>query len=246
MGAMCSVRRGGELEPVSQDCASRGGARILAIALLCPIFAVAAEKDTVQAVPGIVRDSEPEATGARHLLVPASEQMPMWGQLSAMYLAQWAYYLGSQTEALGQEGSFHNWYSNPASPHFDKDFYDFNLVRHTMAGSLYYGYYRAFGATRQRSLALSTVSVLLFEFTIEVATERPSWQDIYQTPVLGAILGMGLEDLSLLCLRSSWKPVRAMGYVLNPYILVPGSAWQVTFVPDLGPGEAGGHVVTSF
>lgn len=181
------------------------------------------------------------------LIAPEEQSLPMWGQVSALYAGQWAYYLMSQTEALGQEGSFHNWYSNPASPHFDKDFYDFNLVRHTMAGSLYYGYYRAFGDTRQRSLALSTVSVLLFEFTIEVATERPSLQDIYQTPVLGALLGMGLEDLSLACLRSSWRPVRALGYVFNPFVLVPGSAWRLGPDPEAAMrGRTGGRLVASF
>lgn len=186
--------------------------------------------------------------GARHMLIAPREQaLPMWGQVSAMYAGQWAYYLLSQTEALGQEGSFRNWYSNPASPHFDKDFYDFNLVRHTLAGSFYYGYYRAFGDTRQRSLALSTVSVLLFEFTIEVATERPSWQDVYQTPVLGTLLGMGLEDLSLACLRSSWRPVRVLGYVFNPFVLVPGSAWRLGPDPVAAMrGRTGGRLVASF
>ena len=181
------------------------------------------------------------------MLIPPSEQVPLWKQISAMYVGQWIYYLATQSEVLGQEGSFHNWYSNPASPHFDKDFYDFNLVRHTLAGSFYYGYYRTFGDTRQRSLALSTVSVLLFEFTIEVATERPSWQDIYQTPVLGALLGMGLEDLSLACLRSPWKPVRVLGYVFNPFVLVPGSAWRLGPDPDAAArGRTGGRLVASF
>lgn len=171
----------------------------------------------------------------------------MWQQVTFLYVGQWAYYMATQAEVLRQEGSFRKWYSNPASPHFDKDFYDFNLIRHTMAGSLYYGYYRTFGATRQRSLALSTVSVLLFEFSIEVATERPSWQDIYQTPVLGSLLGMGLEDLSLACLRSSWKPVRALGYVFNPFVLVPGGAWRLEPDPEAALRDRmGGRIVARF
>lgn len=185
--------------------------------------------------------------GARHLLIPSDRQWPMWKQVSLLYAGQWAYYLATQAEALQQEGSFRNWYSNPASPHFDKDFYDYNLIRHTLAGSLYYGYYRTFGATRQRSLALSTVSVLLFEFTIEVATEPPSWQDIYQTPVLGALLGMGLEDLSLACLRSPSKPIRVVGYLLNPFVLVPGGAWRLEPDPAASLRDGmGGRVVARF
>ena len=210
---------------------------------------------TFVAIPAVQATASPSDSptfsladaGARHLLIPPSEQVPLWKQISAMYVGQWVYYLASQSEVLGQEGSFHNWYSNPASPHFDKDFYDFNLVRHTLAGSFYYGYYRTFGDTRQRSLALSTLSVLLFEFTIEVATERPSWQDIYQTPVLGALLGMGLEDLSLACLRSPWKPVRVLGYVFNPFVLVPGSAWRLGPDPDAAVrGRTGGRLVANF
>ncbi len=171
----------------------------------------------------------------------------MWKQVSLLYAGQWAYYLAAQADALQQEGSFRNWYSYPASPHFDKDFYDYNLIRHTLAGSLYYGYYRTFGATRQRSLALSTVSVLLFEFTIEVATEPPSWQDIYQTPVLGALLGMGMEDLSLACLRSPRRPVRVVGYLLNPFVLVPGGAWRLEPDPEASLRDRmGGRIVARF
>ncbi len=198
-------------------------------------------------------ESEPRAespslpAGARHLLVPPDRQWPMWKQVSLLYAGQWAYYLATQADALRQEGSFRNWYRNPASPHFDKDFYDYNLIRHTLAGSLYYGYYRTFGATRPRSLALSTLSVLLFEFSIEVATEPPSWQDIYQTPVLGSLLGMGLEDLSLTCLRSHRKPVRVVGYLLNPFVLVPGGAWRLEPDPEAALRDrTGGRIVARF
>lgn len=181
-----------------------------------------------------------------HLLVPAQEQWPAWKQVSLLYAGQWSYYLVGQNANLRENGSPRNWVKNPANPHFDKDFYDFNLVMHTMTGSLYYGYYRSFGSSRPRSLAFSTLSVLLFEFTIETGTERPSFQDIYQTPVLGAVLGMGLEDLSLLCLESRYAPVRGMGYLFNPFTLVPGSAWQVKLEPQVARENMGGRLVVSF
>lgn len=183
---------------------------------------------------------------AYHLSIPREEQWDTWKQVSLLYAGQWGYYLVGQNENLRQHGSLHNWVSNPRNPHFDKDFYDFNLVLHTMTGSLYYGYYRSFGSSRPRSLALSTLSVLLFEFSVETATERPSFQDIYQTPVLGAVLGMGLEDLSLLCLESRYAPVRGMGYLLNPFTLMPGSAWQVKLEPQVVNENMGGRLVVSF
>jgi len=187
-----------------------------------------------------------EERQAYHLSIPSEQQWDTWKQVSLLYAGQWSYYLVGQNENLRQHGSFHNWVSNPGNPHFDKDFYDFNLVLHTMTGSLYYGYYRAFGSSRPRSLALSTLSVLLFEFSVETVTERPSFQDIYQTPVLGAVLGMGLEDLSLLCLESRYAPVRGMGYLLNPFTLVPGSAWQIKLEPQVVSESMGGRLVASF
>lgn len=206
-----------------------------------------ASPDTTAPASGfVVGDTGPDNT-AYHLLIDPAEQTPAWQQLTLLYAMQWGYYVVGQRKSLMEHGSFHNWVDNMNDPHFDKDFYDFNLIQHTLAGTLYYGYYRSFGSTRKRSLVLSTMSVLLFEFTIEVATERPSFQDIYQTPVLGALVGMGLEDLSLVCLGSSHQAVRALGYALNPYTLVPGSAWQVKLVPKVGAsGLEGGNIALLF
>jgi len=179
---------------------------------------------------------------AVHLGRTPAQQVPAWQQVALLYGGQWAYYLTFQGENVRKNGSFHNWYTNMPSPHFDKDSYDFNLIMHSGTGALYYGYYRAYGNSLGRSLALSTASVLLFEFTVESVTERPSFQDIYQTPILGALVGMSVEQLSLRCLSSSWKGVRGLGYLLNPYTMVPGSAWQVKLVPVVTPKSAGGHL----
>ena len=177
------------------------------------------------------------------MLIPVQEQIPAWQQVGLMYGAQWFYYASAQGENIRRNGSLREWPSHIASPHFDKDFYDYNLELHTLTGAGYYGYYRAYGSSRARSFALSSISVLLFEFTVESLTERPSYQDIYQTPVLGSLLGMGMEDLSLLCLGSDWAPVRGVGYLLNPFSMVPGSAWQITIDRRQG---AGGRVAIPF
>jgi len=179
---------------------------------------------------------------AVHLGRAPAQQVPAWRQVALLYGGQWTYYLTFQGDNVRDNGSFHNWYTNLPNPHFDKDSYDFNLIMHSGTGALYYGYYRAYGNSLGRSLALSTASVLLFEFTIETVTERPSFQDIYQTPVLGALVGMSVEQLSLRCLSSDWKGVRVLGHVLNPYTMVPGSAWQVKLVPEVTPKSVGGHL----
>jgi len=181
---------------------------------------------------------------AHHMLIPVEEQLPAWQQVSMLYGVQWAYYFIGQADNFRQNGSLHNWRSNIGNPHFDKDFYDYNLALHTLAGTGYYGYYRAQGSSRARSFGLSFLSVLLFEFTVETFTERPSFQDIYQTPVLGSLVGMGIEDLSLNCLESEWAAVRGLGYAINPFTLVPGSAWQVTVNP--ATASAGGRLAIRF
>lgn len=178
------------------------------------------------------------------MLIPVEEQPPAWQQMSLLYAGQWTYYLTIQGENLRENGDLRHWGSRIGNPHFDKDFYDYNLFLHTFAGTGYYGYYRAYGSSRARSFGLSFLSVLLFEFTIETLTERPSFQDIYQTPVLGSLLGMGMEDISLHCLESDWRIVRGMGYLLNPFTLVPGSAWQV--VVDPATTSAGGRLAIRF
>lgn len=182
---------------------------------------------------------------AHHLLVPHTDQWASWKQVSLLYAGQWGYYLVGQREAISDHGSLHQWMANPANPHFDKDFYDFNLVFHTLTGSFYYGYYRAFGNSRPRSLAMSVLSSLLFEFTVETITERPSFQDMYQTPILGAVVGMGMEDLSLWMLESRFGLVRGAGYLLNPFTLVPGSAWQVKLEPQVLGNMTGGRLAVS-
>ncbi len=184
---------------------------------------------------------------ARHLVrEPGHQALPAYGQIGVLYLGQWAYYLTGQHENMMENGSFHNWHSNMARPHFDKDSYEFNLVAHSLTGAGYYGYYRAYGNTLGRSLAMSITSSLLFEFTVETITERPSFQDMYQTPILGAVVGMTVEQLSLRCLSSSWAGVRGIGYLLNPFTLVPGSSWQVKFVPELTAKSAGGRLAFLF
>lgn len=183
---------------------------------------------------------------AEHVDLPAGEQWATWKQVGALYAGQWGYYVVGQREALAEHGSLRNWIRHPVDPHFDKDFYDFNLVLHTLTGSLYYGYYRAFGSSARRSLALSTVSVLLFEFTVETATERPSYQDIYQTPVLGAVVAMGMEELSMVLVESPHAPVRALARVLNPFLLVPGASWRVHLEPALTTHGPGGRLAVSF
>lgn len=141
-----------------------------------------------------------------------------------VYSAQWTYYLIAQKEVIEDEGSFHNWTNNPFKPHFDKDNFDYNLFKHAVTGNYYYLFYRSRGYDIQDSFIWSFVSSLAFEFTVETITEKPSYQDIYQTPVFGTVIGVGVEKLSrYFHSKDSWWG-HTLGYVLNPFTLIP--AWE--------------------
>lgn len=140
---------------------------------------------------------------------------------SSVYGVQWAFYLYSQQETLEEEGSFRNWYTNPFKPHFDKDSFDYNIVKHSLVGNYYYLFYRSRGYTEKNAFFWSFMSSLAFEFTIETITEKPSYQDIYQTPVFGAVLGIGFEKASIYFHSLGTWYGTTLGYLINPMTLIP-------------------------
>lgn len=149
---------------------------------------------------------------------PASEKALNFG---VVYAAQWVYYLTMQKKTIEDHGSFKNWTHNPFSPHFDKDSFDYNIFKHTLTGNYYYLWFRSRGYTETSAFTWTFLSSLAFEFTVETATERPSYQDIYQTPVFGTVVGIGVEKLSRYFHgRDSWWG-HTLGYLLNPFTLIP-------------------------
>ena len=157
----------------------------------------------------------------------------------AIYGAQWAFYLTSQYHIIKEDGSVENWVKHTTSPRFDYDSFDFNIVKHTLSGSFYYLAYRSRGYYRREAFLWSTVSSLAFEFTIETITERPSYQDIYQTPIYGTILGIGLESASdYFHSKQNW--LRYFGYLFNPFTLFHSPAREeVSFAPIINKDQYG-------
>jgi hypothetical protein len=137
-----------------------------------------------------------------------------------VYVAQWFSYIVTQPNAIAEYGSLHNWTHNPFRPHFDHDGIGFNLLNHTISGQLYYQFYRFRGYTELESFFWSFLSSAAFEFTIETLTERPSFQDLYQTPILGTAVGMGLERLSCYFHAQDNWPAHLLGYILNPFTIL--------------------------
>lgn len=158
-----------------------------------------------------------------------------------MYGMQWVGYLVTQADIIRRTGRFANMFEYPLRPHLDNDTYDYNVFRHAVTGNYYFLYYRSRGHDVKSAFIWSFASSLAFEFAIETLTERPSFQDMYHTPVLGTVIGLASEKLSLELLGTDWAGLRFLGYLLNPFAAWPGgSAYRVGAAPWLpAPGTAG-------
>jgi Domain of unknown function (DUF3943) len=146
--------------------------------------------------------------------------LPVYADIGILYVSQWASYFLSQGANIRDNGSWENYKNNFGRVRLDKDSYDYNLLLHPVSGSVYYLYYRSRGYSKIHSVMFSFLASALFEFTIETFTERPSIQDIYQTPILGSFLGLGLEWCSLKLRNTDFFLTKALGYILNPFYLV--------------------------
>jgi Domain of unknown function (DUF3943) len=174
---------------------------------------------------------------AKHRKITREEKAANYG---LVFVAQVGTYVTSQSSVIKEHGSWRNWIRNPTSPHFDKDSFDFNLVKHSFVGQYYYLFYRSRGYGERQSFYWAAISSLTFEFGIETFTEKPSYQDIYQTPVFGTIVGMGTERLSDYFHSIGTVPTTILAYILNPFTLLPGSKCDCGVMPVVGSkGEAG-------
>lgn len=155
---------------------------------------------------------------------------------SIVYAAQWSVYLIDQYDTVKKYGSFENWYENPFKPHFDKDNLDYNLINHTWVGQYYYLFYRSRGYQEQASLVWSFISSFAFEFTIETATQQPSIQDCFQTPVFGAVLGYGTEKLSHFFLGFDTTTGDILAFLFNPFLILPPKLHSIFTVSPIDDG----------
>lgn len=136
-----------------------------------------------------------------------------------VYAASWVGYPLSQPKVFRDQGSFTNYRKNFGHLVFDRDEPFWNWLVHPLSGSQLFLFYRANGYGRINSLAMSFISSTLFEFTVEIYTEPASIQDLYQTPILGSILGVGLETLSLYLINTGNALGKIIGHTINPWTL---------------------------
>lgn len=165
---------------------------------------------------------------------------------SLVYAVQWGFYLYSQEDTIEKHGSFDNMNKNIFKTRFDRDYLDYNIIKHTFAGQGYYLFYRSRGYGLIQSFSWTFFSSLAFEYAIETYTEPASVQDIYLTPVLGTVAGVGFEALSLYFHSWNSVPGKILGTLFNPFTLLPFSSYEWRLTPYAGKGKLGASLQVEF
>jgi hypothetical protein len=89
---------------------------------------------------------------------------------------------------------FTRWFRNifKRGPEWDHDKFYFNYLLHPYAGSVYFMTARSNGFNMWQSLLYcSCISTIGWEFGVEAFMERPSYQDLFITPLVGSAIGEG-------------------------------------------------------
>jgi hypothetical protein len=139
--------------------------------------------------------------------------------ISVIYGLTWFIYPVVQPQIFRGRGSFTNYKKNLGHIVFDNDEPFWNLGVHPYSGSQLFLIYRSLGYSKLNSFQMTFISSALFELTVETYSEKASVQDLYQTPVLGSIIGVGLESISLYLINSPSLSGKILGHILNPITL---------------------------
>lgn len=118
--------------------------------------------------------------------------------------------------------SFSKWIDNitqwPVTD--DGDEFFTNFITHPYLGSMYYLFYRGRGHSVLKSALGSALQSTLFEYTIEGLVETPSLPDLIFTPLVGAPLGIVLDETSKWLSGRDNIGARSLAYVVNPMKII--------------------------
>lgn len=153
------------------------------------------------------------------------------GNIGIIYGISWALYPVFQHNDF-KSGSWSEYKDNFGKLVFDQDEPYWNWLVHPLTGSQLYLFYRSVGYTRINSLAMTFISSTLWEFTVEIYSEPASIQDLYQTPILGSLLGLGLEALSMTLLNQNTPMGTFFGYLFNFYTLFGWYDGRIQIIPS--------------
>lgn len=126
---------------------------------------------------------------------------------------------------------FKRWYNHvfEKGPEWDHDKFIFNYVLHPYAGAVYFMSARSNGFNFWQSLLYSAIiSDVGWEFGIEAFMERPSYQDMVITPVVGSLIGEGFYRLKRYIVEHDYhlfgSPIvgNAVAFLIDPVNEVVG------------------------
>lgn len=159
--------------------------------------------------------------------------------IGIMYGLTWVVYPVVQPKVFRGAGGWGDYKKNLGRIVFDKDEPVWNFFIHPLSGSQLYLLYRADGYSRMESFGMTFVTSTLFELTVEIFTEPASVQDLYQTPVLGTVFGLGLESFSMYLLNTGTTFGKVFGHLLNPATLLPIYEGRTLIIPKFDEQDKG-------
>lgn len=155
-------------------------------------------------------------------------------------------------------------------PEWDHDKFIFNYVLHPYAGAVYFMSARSVGFNFWQSLLYSSIiSNVGWEFGIEAFMERPSYQDLFITPLVGSAIGEGFYKLKRHIVNNDYRlfgsPVigNVVAFLIDPVNEVVGlfdhnparrvararkseRGEGISFVPAITPAYKGFSLVATF
>jgi len=169
------------------------------------------------------------------------------GHLAFIFGLSTVLYPATQPEILKPEnGSWKKYRNNFGRVVFDHDEPFWNYLIHPLTGSQKFLFFRTMGYSEMDSVMMTFFSAALFEFTIEVYSEPASVQDLFNTPILGAALGIGIGKASHALLNSGSGIGKFFGHLINPSSFFFSSEKQAFLVPDIRPNVKGLRLVMEF
>ncbi|MDD4973597.1 MAG: DUF3943 domain-containing protein [Bacteriovorax sp.] len=162
--------------------------------------------------------------------------------IGIVYGMTWFFYPIVQPKIFHGAGGIKTYSRNFGKLVFDQDEPFWNNFVHPLSGSQLYLLYRADGYDRLSAFEMTFVSSALFEMTVEIFTEPGSVQDLYQTPVLGTVLGFGIENASMYLLNSGNTLGKILGHAINPATLLPLYSGRTLIIPKIEDADKGAMI----
>lgn len=148
-------------------------------------------------------------------------------------------------EEIQKDPFYKRWFNNifKKGPEWDHDKFYFNYILHPYAGAVYFMAARTCGFSFWQSMLYSAIiSSVGWEFGIEACMERPSYQDLFVTPVIGSLIGEGFYRLKRQIVDRDYEILgsKVLGHVcaffLDPVNEVVGLLSHPSQCRWIGPG----------